>query len=596
MAIDWKTLTHAQGPANRVPTRLKQLVGKVEDKRVDAFDTLRDMLVGAGGWFPASAPAVAWLLDAVKKAPEPDLVLTLAAEILGGDHLRAWLAPADEPIADDARPSLEAALERRATILDALASADPRARASATTVVATLPALADEARPRLRELAARDAEAVVRASALLALGRLDAGDAAEIAASQGADHPLVRGAAAVARLRLDAALPFDATSDEIIDWLRWVPPDHGGSEPQLPWFGGLAVAWYKMNQPLDPAPQALAALARARHEVDALIDLCLTIGRREAMGAEARRLGQLVLDLADLGAIGRDEVALFDDLPPRAQATARGLAETTLLPLAGHGLPACGAPRRRWAGIAPRGPLDAEITVDGAPLPLWRAFRELRRRGPVSVMNPLPAPLDEHLRGRDRFQALAELSTQSYAVGCQLPLEVGDAELAALPNDDAIVALAAQIASDLAGRYAAAERDEAPVQPDGDKNAFVLGPLLRAGRPLEPRWDALVVLDREPAARRLLEALPPERREARFRAHFARKLPPFAARQTIEAALPLLDLAPTRATIDAVLAAIEAYRAQPHAQVEPLLEALEARGREHPAVGAALAAARQGPP
>jgi hypothetical protein len=64
----------------------------------------------------------------------------------------------------------------------------------------------------------------------------------------------------------------------------------------------------------------------------------------------------------------------------------------------------------------------------------------------------------------------------------------------------------------------------------------------------------------------------------------------------IEDALPLLDLSPTRGSVEIVLSAIAAYGERTHARADALLEALEARGREHPALGAALAAARKASP
>jgi hypothetical protein len=130
------------------------------------------------------------------------------------------------------------------------------------------------------------------------------------------------------------------------------------------------------------------------------------------------------------------------------------------------------------------------------------------------------------LRGHDRFQALAELSTQTYSTGCWLEPEVRDQELAAIPHDETLLELAAGIADDLAVRDAAAERDETHHWPDASKVDFVLAPLLQSGRPIEPRWDGLVVLEQGPEARRLLEALPLERREARIRAHFTRNSNP----------------------------------------------------------------------
>src|SRR6478609_312127 len=248
--VDWSQLEHAHGPATRVPQRLKQLVGKNAQTRVDAFDALRDMLVGQSSWFSASAPAVAWLLAAAPKAPAPELLFTLVAEILGADHVRAWLARLDEPLSDAAQPSFDAALENQQAMLDSLDAKGGSTRAAAALALAIVPALADAALPKLIQQAQADKDEMARASALLSLARFATGHpecARAIEAARGTESLRVRGAAALAWLRMDNGHTLGEIEAELVDWLRVQQPPWDDKATWIPWFGGLPVAWYALN-------------------------------------------------------------------------------------------------------------------------------------------------------------------------------------------------------------------------------------------------------------------------------------------------------------------------------------------------------------
>lgn len=551
---DWKKLSHAQGAAKAVPSQAKKLAGRDAGAAETAFGDLCAALVRRGQWFDASAPTVALLLDALPRAKEKDLVLVLLAEIAGADHARAWIAPSDDAIPEDVQAAV---VSRKQALFDALASKERDARAAALVALATLPALAAEALPLVRARAATDPEEIVRASALIALGRLGAGDPESAAlidkARAPGSPPLVRGAAALAWLRQDPARRADSVATDIEAWLTWPGQDIEPDAPQLPWFGGLRAGWYSMTQRSSAVARGLAELARARGDADAVVALVLRIGQESASGLAARRAGEVILDLGGFRELRPDRnnvpsVALPEELSPAQRAIAEKLAATMLLPAAGHGLPAAGACRRRWIGQEPAGPLEApvEIELDGAKrsLPLWRAYADIEARRPFPP--PLPPQLDGLIAGLPRWQALVELAARSY--GCMEVRVIAPAalarELGAVPHDDAFFALAARLADDLAARFAAGARAGAPLRPDFPLSALLLLPFVRAGRPLDPRWDALVHVGAQPEAREILAALPPERREAIVWESVRGAAP--NAIPGIQEAIAVLDLAPSQ--------------------------------------------------
>ena len=139
---DWKKLKHAEGPATRVPQQVAALTGEPEGPAIEAAHTLASTLIGKGAWFSASGPAVALLLDTLPKARRKHWVLMIVADILGADHLRAWLAGSQGPAAP--KEVAAAALERGDLLLGLLDSPSANERAAALLVLAMVPALAQE--------------------------------------------------------------------------------------------------------------------------------------------------------------------------------------------------------------------------------------------------------------------------------------------------------------------------------------------------------------------------------------------------------------------------------------------------------------------
>ncbi|WP_437627108.1 HEAT repeat domain-containing protein [Sorangium sp. So ce1151] len=609
-AIDWKKLKHARGPATRVPAQVEQLVGNNSDRREDAFSTLEDTLIERGQWFDASAPALALLLDAVPDAPEPDLLLVLAADILGADHVRAWLAPSDEALPVEAVGVHDVALERREALLGWVRDARPAVRAGAAVVLAMLPEIRGETLPLLKRQAGEEPDTAARASALIALGRLGEGDEEVdriVEGARGVEHPLVRGAAAVAWLRLDGGRSFAGAAEGLAGWLEWKPAEPWTpGQAVLPWFGGLAVTWYKTKQPLEAAPSALAALARQRGATRDLVDTAVRLGSGALSGVAMRRLSAMVLDLGGFLQLEKDYVALPEELSAEQRDIAKGLAATKLVPIAGLGLPACGASRRRWIGLEPPGPLErhveVEIAGDRKALPVWRAWRELNlvetnddsEASEESASGPIPRALDARLTAHDRWQAIVEIDAESYGFGCYMDPDELERQLAAIPQDEDLLRRVAEVADDLAARFAAGAREGIRMAPSPSMSAMLLLPLVRAGRRLEQRWEPLIHVGDEPQAREIFQALAPERREAWLEGYFEREM---AGRGTMvvaslmESVLPVMDLTLTPRTAGFLGRVLAGYKKEvPRGSADQLLGKLRALAQGHSDVLRALGA------
>jgi len=395
---------------------------------------------------------------------------------------------------------------------------------------------------------------------------------------------------------MDDRHAFGEIDPDLIDWLRVEQPPWDRKATWIPWFGGLPVAWYALNQRLDFAAHGLAALARSRSQSAELVDSALRLGTGESLGLEARRLGKLILELTGFAALEKNGVARFEQLSRDQQGVARKLADTTLVPLAGYGLPACGTARRRWSGIAEPGPLEQEVmlTVDDTEmgLPRWFALRKLRAEG-HSDRSPLPALLSTGLTALERWQAIGELESLRYPIGCHLDADEREEELAVVSGEPGVLEIAREMADDLSQRIAAAARDGENSCPNPSGCACALLPLVRAGKPIEERWDVLVCLRDDPHAREIFAALTLERREARIRDYLPADMPSGVIPSSVEGVVALIDLAPTQPAIRAVLAAIEKYAQARSSRPEELLQALDERAREHPELKAALAVARQ---
>jgi len=565
--VAWKNLKHAQGPATRVPAQVKQLFADDAMERHDAYWALWEGLVGHGAWFDASAPAVALLLDTAEKASDPTLLFTLTGDILGGDQIRGWLAPADAKQDLLEKAAHDAALEKKKVLLDALGAASGVVRGAAAMALAMLPEMSAESVPVLSRLAREDDDVIARSSAVLALGRLGDGDASVAALLAAMRKPglpgFVRGAAVMGWLRQDGARPFEEARAEVEEWLGFKP----SPGVELPWFRD--TLWFATLPFPDAPARLLCALGRHRGQggVDALADFAAA-GSRSDNGPVETQLAKVLLGLGGFPQ-QHDKVALVQDLTAEQHAMARMLSKRYLLPAGGHRLPAAGVARRRWIGLDTPGPLDRVVSHNGAEVPLWRAWNEKR---PLSV--------DDFASRLDYWQALVEYNAETYPPPFErlTPDEV-DRELAALPGGDELLARVPQIADDLAARFAAAARGGTPKFVNYWMSGLLLLPWVRAGRPIEPRWDVLIPVGPEPQCRELIAALPIERREA-----VICEVLTLVNRARITVTLAVLDLAPTRRVAEATQRAIDELQKQPKlaAPAQALREKLKALAQQHP--------------
>ncbi|MFC4148079.1 hypothetical protein ACFO0M_17640 [Micromonospora mangrovi] len=184
--IDWSGLTHAYGPADDVPKLLRHAT--------DHLDELWDRLFGQGVVYPATVAAVPFIADLARTAParraEFAWMLGMLADPrhASGDSFEAVRA------AVTAQPPLP------------LDDPDPEVRAAAAYVLAQTggPATA------LHERAGVEEDPKVRASLMLALGKLDPdGTAGRFAHCRSAEE---RFAAALAATRAGRPLPAGAAA------------------------------------------------------------------------------------------------------------------------------------------------------------------------------------------------------------------------------------------------------------------------------------------------------------------------------------------------------------------------------------------------
>ena len=563
----WKSLKHAHGPATRVPQQIEQLLQPgAPSQGENPYWVLRDTLVGQGTWFDASAPAVGLLLDSVEKAQDPAPLFTLAADILGGDQVRGWLAPPAAPSDGHEQAAHEAAIERKHVLLGGLAAKTGHARGAAAMALAMVPGLAKESVPALLKAAADDADEIARAGALLALGRLAVGDAAAAkvidAARATSAPPLVRGAAGMAWLRQDENGPFDQAQEELRQWLGYVPP----AGVELPLF--RAPFRYQTLAFPEGLARGLSGLGKSRGKVgvEALASTAVALAAAESGPVEAQ-LAKIMLDLGDFPPEAQPSVALVEELTEEQKAISKKLAETHLLPAGGHRLPASGAVRRRWIGLDAPGPLDRRVESAGGPAaPLWRVWQK-RMPEPADFSSPL-----------DRWQSLVEYAFGSYPPFFRGPkLDLVEEEISALPANEELLVRAQRLGDDLAARFAAASRTGMLVPLYLNQSLLLLRPLIRAGRPIPDSWVPLVYIGMEPQARELLQALSPEARERAFVAYLRGANPASAAGQA-QLILAIIDLAPTKNVGDALRWLIGEVAKNPWQQMQ--VPALNARLEE----------------
>ena len=328
------------------------------------------------------------------------------------------------------------------------------------------------------------------------------------------------------------------------------------------------------------------------------LDALLRIVRDEPDPERASDAAQRAIELAGFEALGPDLA-----LPEALDDDQRRVAEALLRGDLYYGGPLPASPRllRRWLGVDPPGVLERRVdwVHEGAPVrwPLWKAWRD----APEELLEygqGVPAPFVEMLTPAELIEAAGERSLEPYEIhGSPVEARLVDA----LDRHGASAApWAAGFADLLIGL-----RD--PVAPRARLDAIGYGmlgiydwdtlgmialvPLVRAGVPIEARWDLIVPFSPHALARDVLLALPPERREA---AVFRRLMTDWGAEAGLKAlngfstGLALLDLAPSERVTRLLMGKLRNNRAhfkKAKARIDARLEALAA---EHPGVAAGM--------
>ena len=172
---------------------------------------------------------------------------------------------------------------------------------------------------------------------------------------------------------------------------------------------------------------------------------------------------------------------------------------------------------RRWLGMTPPSVLDRRVpwTHEGRAVswPLWRVWA-MAPQASLEHNQGVPRALHEMLSPGELIEAAGEALLEPYGdFGSVL--------------EDRLLAALAHAADAAPWARAVVETAVAAVTDDGQRrcvvthferavlSVLVLLPLVRAGVPLEPAWDALVPhTGPEALVREVLFALPPDRREA----------------------------------------------------------------------------------
>ncbi len=234
--------------------------------------------------------------------------------------------------------------------------------------------------------------------------------------------------------------------------------------------------------------------------------------------------------------------------------------------------------RRRWLGLDPPGPLEQRVTFSLGEQtltePVWRA---------VKLLEDAEEDLEPLLAGFSTAERLALWG----AVNATWPEDWGLDEWLFFNynEDDSLLERIGDDGRDWAPAYLdallASERsDRTPLLP------FLA--LVRAGIPVEPRWDALLPTGSREHTVECVMALPVERRGAAIVASMAKDHPGYA----VSNGLTLLPLVPDPAIARAVLARIDKSVSSPRQIKDRLREA----GKGHPDVLAVLTAFERGKP
>jgi hypothetical protein len=566
-AVDWKKLKQADGSAERMPESIRALATGDASARAKALASLEKALWTSEQWFSAGPPATDLLLDVAAGGGEPAaLALALVVDILTANHLRSIGTGFDPKVISsrDAKAVHARVVARVETVLGALGAKEPTVRAAAALLLAFLDDASDRSLAALRRSVDAEADAGAKASMLLALahvGRSQAHDQdlARIESGRAAGQPvLIRGAAALARLIVDARATVKSMRDELVPWVCL-----DVERTVFPWGrGGTDRVYLPVTRRRDEAERADAAdIAAASVEVAPEAPLPPVEERHTAPPTAVERAAYALIVLAGFTErFPEKEIALPEDLTPTQRRAAEALASRDGIRRLGWGLPPSGRDRRRWLGLVPAGPLEKRIrfSSDGAEheWPVWKVWRASFARDKTV---PIPSAVREALSATELLAAVAEVSGL-------MAYEIRHAKITSPPEVSEMVNAAGASAIPWARSFAEEAVPlfaRAPVPETGmvasplsNLQLAVILPMFRAGQPLESWLDPLVPHGPADFARPVLESLDPARREAIAYARLARVANP-ASDIGVETLMPIVDLVPSERIIAILTAKLQ---------------------------------------
>lgn len=529
--VSWKKLKSHRGSSAGITARMEDYLTSRDS--LMAYLELSEFLVHdtkwKGGpiaedlrWVEATAPAIAFLLSRAMDASFPARVFALVAELVGAPHEKAWLAPATAPLPHDVLDTLEAHF---AVLEEEVASQDAAVRASVCMVLTLVaPPKAQAAADLLRGLVNTDPVATVRASALLGLARVaGSSDIAliEQLSTDTTQPDLVRGAAALALLRLEPSRSPSELGDALEIWLS--QPPTGDTEAPLCWFHSDVGGPNRPQEGKGIANGAWAIHVLAQHMNrweawrDDLVDLgCSTTSPM------VRRSVSDLLWLNELPSGPGYRLLHPDCLSSRQLELLERIADKWLCVPPRHGLPAGGPTRMRYFGWAEPSLMEREVEVeiDGATVKrtigwtkgspgkavdgTWAIAHDERTLPEIDALSPAM-----------RWRALAEICVSMGApngfsvTGDQLE-RVIDAAVADPDLSEAAVPLLDEVSA----WYGEARAQQTVGEMDPETSRLLITPAVRTEVRFKPEWEVFLGRDLpEDDGRAIIECFEEHRRE-----------------------------------------------------------------------------------
>jgi hypothetical protein len=268
-------------------------------------------------------------------------------------------------------------------------------------------------------------------------------------------------------------------------------------------------------------------------------------------------------------------------LPETLTPPQRALAEIVaahVVAIGGFAIPKAAWVRRRWLGLEPAGALERPVlyVYDGEKrrAPLWHALLQLATVEPDDEAEAQPSPraqLFASLPLAERLEVYGDIALGAY--GLDLDELAIDLDQLRDEGKEWAPAYADRLLELFGGDALHLERGEQTGIPDLIKPVVALA-LVRAGVPLEPRWDGLIPVEDSALTRELLAALPAPRRASVV----VRALDDMFANQAVRTALGLIGDVPDVALAQAIIDRSDDVDGQPKRRI---LQKLAQLGAPH---------------